>query len=410
MPRPFAYLRKSSVRDLAVSFGPETQEREVRNLAARFGDNGNGLKILADWDVSGAGKYTHKRKAYLELVAAVKDGEASAVYSYSLSRLGRSVQELTRLFDMCAERNIPIRLVADSVDTSTPSGRMTATVLAAIAQFESEVASERRLAQNETKRQRGESLRTRRRYGEADGEDAQYVLDLFRETGSYSATARLLNEESIPARSGKQWFATSVRMVVQRLDPTIKSQGRGVRTRAAFRLARLLKCSYCGVFLTGTTVRGGKVRYACSNYTAMPHGKVTVSEAKCIAAISPMVDGYQLPRVVRDTSEERERLDSDRLRYVQMFGEGLIDKEERDAFLRPVLARIQELDGAVDVSDLPTEVDWDGDPAEVNEGLRKLFEYIETDDDLVPMRALPYLNRVYTRWVPAEMSHSGALD
>jgi len=30
MTRPYAYLRKSSVRDLAVSFGQETQEREVR--------------------------------------------------------------------------------------------------------------------------------------------------------------------------------------------------------------------------------------------------------------------------------------------------------------------------------------------------------------------------------------------
>lgn len=406
MARPYAYLRKSSVRDLATSFGPETQEREVRNLARRFGDDGGSLKVLADWDISGAGKYTHKRKAYLELVEDVKAGKASAVYSYSLSRLGRSVQELTRLFDLCAEKGVPIRLVADSVDTSTPSGRMTATVLAAIAQFESEVASERRHAQNETKRARGMSLRTRRRYGEGEGEDPQRVLDTFRETGSYSRTAKLLNEAGLPARSGKQWFATSVRLVVQRLDPTITSQGRAVKTRASFMFARLLRCPYCGTLLTGTTVRKRKrevIRYACSNYAGARHGKVSVSEALVRAAIEPIVRGYHVPTEVKDTSEERQRLDADRLRYVQMFGEGLINKEERDTFLRPILARMRELDATVAASGLPEQVDWSDKPAEVNDRLRKLFQYFTLNHDLVPTAAMPYAGLTYTRWVEGEM-------
>ena len=61
MGRPFAYLRKSRVNNLDVSLAPETQERTVREMAQRFGDNGDRLHVLADWDICGAAKYTRKR-------------------------------------------------------------------------------------------------------------------------------------------------------------------------------------------------------------------------------------------------------------------------------------------------------------------------------------------------------------
>lgn len=85
---------------------------------------------------------------------AIEAGHAQAIYSYSLSRLGRSVAELSRLFDLCASRKVPIRLVANSVDTATASGRLLANVLASVAQLEAEVAGERLKAMYETKRAR----------------------------------------------------------------------------------------------------------------------------------------------------------------------------------------------------------------------------------------------------------------
>src|SRR4051812_28704353 len=130
---PYAYLRKSSVRDLQTDLSPETQEREIRVLAGRHNDNGSKLVMLADWDISGRSKYTAKRQAYQQLVAAVQSGACSAVYSYSLSRLGRSVHELSGLFDLCVDRGVPIRLVADSIDTSTASGVLLANVLSSVA-------------------------------------------------------------------------------------------------------------------------------------------------------------------------------------------------------------------------------------------------------------------------------------
>src|SRR5690348_6219665 len=136
----FAYLRKSSLartNDITA----EAQEAEVRKLAARHGDKV--LTVLSDMDISGTSKYTAKRKGYQELLQAVGSGTASAVYAYSLSRFARSVGEVSRFLELCESKHVPVRMVADSVDTSTASGRMTANVLASVAQFEAEVAGER---------------------------------------------------------------------------------------------------------------------------------------------------------------------------------------------------------------------------------------------------------------------------
>ncbi|HEY5519976.1 MAG TPA: recombinase family protein, partial [Candidatus Limnocylindrales bacterium] len=229
MARPHAYLRKSSVKNLATDLSPETQERAVRALAARHNDNGDRLVVLADWDISGSGRYTKKRVGYQQLLAAIKSGDCSAVYSYSLSRLGRSVHELTGLFALCAATDVPVRLVADAVDTSTASGVLLANVLASVAQFESDVAGERQRARYATLRALGREVRTTRRYGEKTGdngeaEDAQAVLGAFRDAGSYSGAARLLNERGVkPRNSQRGWWPSSVAVIVHRLDGAIRT-------------------------------------------------------------------------------------------------------------------------------------------------------------------------------------------
>jgi hypothetical protein len=70
MGRPYGYLRKSSIRRGQEDISPATKEREVRAFAQRHGDNAERLKLLADWDVSGRGRYTEKREGYQQLVAA----------------------------------------------------------------------------------------------------------------------------------------------------------------------------------------------------------------------------------------------------------------------------------------------------------------------------------------------------
>lgn len=389
--QPYGYLRKSRVLDLATSFGPETQEREIRGLAARFGDNGDRLVLKSDWDISGDAKHTDKRLGYLELVAAIESGKCSAVYAYSLSRLGRSVQQLSILFDLCRDHDVPIRLVADSIDTSTASGKLLGHILASLAQFESDVAGERRRAQIQSKRARGESLRTRRFYGEGDGENADLVLATYRETGSYARTAKILNEKGIQARSGGPWYATSVKLVVQRLDPTIRSQGRGVKAKVAFRFARLLRCPTCGTYLTGSTSKG-QPRYVCSNYAAMPHERISISERQILPAIEAEAARLRVPGDTLDWAEgsadRHADLDAKRTRVIDMYAEGLItDKADRD---RRLVAIEDERATIIDervMTAIPNAINFDWPVQELNASLRAIWTQVDLDANLLPVSA-----------------------
>lgn len=391
MAKAFGYMRKSSVKDLARDAAPLTQEREVRALAARHGD-ADGLTILADWDVSGSRKKTDKRTGYLALRAAIDRGEASAVYSYSLSRLGRSVQELSRLFDLCIDRGVPIRLVADAVDTSTASGRMLANILASVAQFESDVASERQHARNDTKRERGESLRTQRLYGEKAGDDVEAVMAAFREAGTFAGAARLLNAQGVRARSSERgWWASSVAVVVSRLDPQVGARRptRGARAgRSAFTLARLLKCPTCGSMLTGSSLprsrrpgmpsSGDRVtRYACRFAESMPHPRVAVSEH----LILPLVDAEAARWIERpdegdavDAAARRADLEARRRRLEEGWLAGILtDKADVRRQTAEIDAELNRMSAAGEIQTI------DFSKIDENATLRDIFDEIHLD-------------------------------
>lgn len=412
MSRPFAYLRKSYVRDPEHEMAPETQEREVRALAARHKDDIATADMLSDWDVSGRREFTSKRVGYLRLVEAITSGDVSAVYSYSLARLGRSTSDLSSLFDLCAERKVPIRLVADNVDTSTASGRMTANILASVAQFEAEVAGERLRAMYETKRARAEAagldprdaVRTSRRYGEVktivepdgttrtvgDADDPDLVLRVYREEGSYSRAARRLNDMKVPPRSSSKWWASSVATVVERLDPELRVRplvprkprsldGRG------FTLAKLLRCPLDGSTLSGSRIpdKKGKrwTRYSCRHAEATPHPRVSIAEHLILPAVEAEFARYYNPdetRATGDAEARRAELVERRQRTVEARIDGIITRTES-------VRRVAEIDAELSRMSTPPRPPkrvklWGGlDERERNAILRDVFDRIELD-------------------------------
>lgn len=55
---------------------------------------------------------------------------------YELDQLTRSLRDLLRLLECLAERGINFRSLTESIDTSTPAGRMFCHVLGAFVEFE----------------------------------------------------------------------------------------------------------------------------------------------------------------------------------------------------------------------------------------------------------------------------------
>jgi DNA invertase Pin-like site-specific DNA recombinase len=379
----YAYLRKSSVQDPTRELSHEVQEQAVQRMAAERGDEP--LTILSDWDKSGR-LGADKRPGYRALLDAIASGRATAVYSYSLSRLGRSVAELARLIDDCTARGIPVRLYADHVDTSTASGRLLTNVLGSVAQFEADVASERVRAANAAKLARGESLSTTAYYGEAEGEDTGAILDAFREAGSFSGAAKLLNARGVkPRTSTRGWWPSAVSVVVKRLDPTVghRGGGRGVGAGGSdFTLARLLRCPTCGTRLTGTRDRDGRrVRYSCRLGTSLPHERISVSEHLILPAIKAEVDRLRTPdRIEATTGGEaaKAELEARRDRIIDLFEAGHIDRGDRERRLAAVNADLERIDARQVVLAVP-QVDWTWEPRTLNRVLRALLDGIELD-------------------------------
>ncbi|SKR40512.1 DNA recombinase [Mycobacteroides abscessus subsp. abscessus] len=81
--------------------------------------------------------------------------EGDVIMVAGIDRLGRSVAEVAATIAALTERGIVIRALREGVDTSTPTGRMVATIMASVAELELELGRERRAAAREARRVRG---------------------------------------------------------------------------------------------------------------------------------------------------------------------------------------------------------------------------------------------------------------
>lgn len=100
---------------------------------------------------------TMDRLGWSLLTGQIEAGKVSKVVTWRLDRLGRTAKGLTSLFSDLTERGVGLVSLRDSVDLSTPSGRMMANVLASVAQFETEVRAERVKAGQEAAKRQGKT-------------------------------------------------------------------------------------------------------------------------------------------------------------------------------------------------------------------------------------------------------------
>jgi DNA invertase Pin-like site-specific DNA recombinase len=93
------------------------------------------------------------RPEFLRMLDIARAGDLIVVWR--LDRLGRSLKELIETVGMLGERGIELRSLKESIDTSTPAGKLMFHLVAAMAEFERDLISERTLAGLEAARARG---------------------------------------------------------------------------------------------------------------------------------------------------------------------------------------------------------------------------------------------------------------
>ncbi len=201
-----AYCRVSTRDQADNGHGLEAQEAAVREEVARRG----WLLVEPPYvDRGASGKSLKGRKALSQAIALLDEGRADVLVVTKLDRLARSVVDFAGLVAHAKREGWSVVVLAQGIDLTTATGRLTANVLASVAQWEAEMTSER------TK----EGLRAAKAKGVRLGRQSTMAPEVlarmatWREEGlSLRAVAQRLNAEGVPTgQGGKEWRASSVR-------------------------------------------------------------------------------------------------------------------------------------------------------------------------------------------------------
>lgn len=204
--RAIGYVRVSRVGGRAgESFiAPDVQREAIASKVAAAG-----LELVAleeDFDASGR---TNERPGFVRALEAVERGEASVIVVARLTRFARSVSGTMRALDRLEAAGGRLIACDVDVDATTPAGRLTRTILASIAEFESELIRENWSTAQAHAIERGVKISNRANIGyrfdeahrlEVDADAAELVVELFERR---AAGASLSELERLTADRGR---------------------------------------------------------------------------------------------------------------------------------------------------------------------------------------------------------------
>ena len=221
-PLRFAIYVRISRDRVGAGLGVDRQVDDCKALVDQLG--GTAVLILTDNDVSA---YSGRpRPGYMELLEAMRNGQVDGVAVWHTDRLHRSMIELEEYALISEDQNVATYTVrAGAIDLATPSGRLVARQLGAVARFEVEHASERMKAKKLQHAKAGKYGGGMRPYGyQVDGVTIEpFERDVLLEMAqrimngeSYGAIALDLNTRGITTSRGGMWRALKIQNVVFR--------------------------------------------------------------------------------------------------------------------------------------------------------------------------------------------------
>jgi site-specific DNA recombinase len=201
------------------------QQRRIKAYCEAFGH-----ELLEVFVEVGSGKDTENRPQFQAALARLKT-DADGIVALKLDRIARNCRDVLELVeDVLQPTNKALVLLDLNVDTSTPTGKMILTMMAAVAELERAQINERTQGGRKAKASQGGYAYGSPAFGQqsVEGElvqndDEQQVIDIIRrhhKSGkSLRAIADYLNQQGYKSKRGGEWKHTSVKTVLDRLYP-----------------------------------------------------------------------------------------------------------------------------------------------------------------------------------------------
>jgi DNA invertase Pin-like site-specific DNA recombinase len=415
---PAAYLRRSYVDPQSPGdISREAQRATVRKLAAADGHNGD-LIEYDDWGVSADVAKSAKRTAYTQLLADMEAGSVTAVYAFDVDRLYRDPRDLIRLQDAAQRHRVRVVTTSGELpigDGADPTAEAFAFIGAVFGGTELKKAKKRARAARDARQARGDRF-GRAPFGYRLGRDAggrvtfvpdpsrpiDVVLDAFNEAGSFAGAAWLLNQRGVPSPRGAKWAGNTINRIIRRERPGMVPRGRTearVAARGSHAFSRLLRCP-CGQLMTprvNYTVSkygsyGPYVGYQCFQGRHNPgHPRpYMVNEPAILEWAKGEAARLQTPERVQlaaRNTDRRAELEGQRERLGWAVADGLLGREQAKERAAVIARELEQLDEQEALVDVPA-VDWSWPAAELNAVLRALWEFVELDEQMRPVRAI----------------------